>query len=619
MSDRSTSPICAIYSRKSSAQHVSDDARSVVRQIENAKKFAAAQGWRVDDRHVFCDDGISGAETTKLRGKQRLLELAASPACPFDIVILQAPDRFSRRSGAEALVELKQLARRCEVWFYADGRRFDHEDTFQNNTLGFLQGEFAAEFRRAIARKTREAMVKKAEAGHVCGGKVFGYDNVRVDGHVDRAINAQHAEVIRRIFSMSANGSGYTKIAKTLNAARALAPRAQQQWPTGWSPSSVREVLFRDLYRGVLVWNKTQKRDQSGQRDQRPRPETEWLRLDRPDLRIVSDRDWEAAHQRLRSPRIPRDTHGRRPRQLESPYLLSGHGRCSTCGGAISVLSRAHGKQRRRVYVYGCLTHAKRGKTICPNAVVLPLDRVDTAVIDALTRDVLRPAVVRALLDSVFDALAPRTVTANVTGLRSELRALDAKVAHLTAAIESGAALAPIVAQLQTRQAERETVVSAIAAADAVAQLDLDRRDIERKVLAKVEHWRALLDSDHANRRQFLREALDGPIAFTPEGKTYRFAGVTATGALIDALVGGSTMCGVPNGIRTRVLALKVKKSRIRPLSDRHGKNAASSAAGASKGASIVSLGIRLNHALNPTDRHKNRHSAGRSILGPGT
>jgi hypothetical protein len=41
-------------------------------------------------------------------------------------------------------------------------------------------------------------------------------------------------------------------------------------------------------------------------------------------------------------------------------------------------------------------------------------------------------------------------------------------------------------------------------------------------VFAKVEHWRSLLDS---NRRQFLREALDGPIAFTPEDKQFRFAG----------------------------------------------------------------------------------------------
>jgi hypothetical protein len=45
---------------------------------------------------------------------------------------------------------------------------------------------------------------------------------------------------------------------------------------------------------------------------------------------------------------------------------------------------------------------------------------------------------------------------------------VDTKIAPLTAALESGAASAPVVAQLQARQAERESRLAAIAAADAV-------------------------------------------------------------------------------------------------------------------------------------------------------
>ena len=47
-------------------------------------------------------------------------------------------------------------------------------------------------------------MVRKAKAGHVTGGKVFGYDNVKVDGHTERRVNESHAEVIRRIFALCA-------------------------------------------------------------------------------------------------------------------------------------------------------------------------------------------------------------------------------------------------------------------------------------------------------------------------------------------------------------------------------------------------------------------------------
>ena len=49
-----------------------------------------------------------------------------------------------------------------------------------------------------------------------------------------------------------------------------------------------------------------------------------------------------------------------------------------------------------------------------------------------------------------------------MTALRKDLRTLDEKIAHLTAAVENGAALAPIVAKLQARQLEREALLSAI-------------------------------------------------------------------------------------------------------------------------------------------------------------
>jgi len=39
------------------------------------------------------------------------------------------------------------------------------------------------------------------------------------------------------------------------------APRPQQERPAGWARSSVHEVLFRELYRGEIVWNRTRKCD----------------------------------------------------------------------------------------------------------------------------------------------------------------------------------------------------------------------------------------------------------------------------------------------------------------------------------------------------------------------
>ena len=118
---------------------------------------------------------------------------------------------------------------------------------------------------------------------------MFGYDNVRVNGHVERRINEPQAVVVRRMFELSASGMGYLRIARLLNDEQALAPSPQQSRPVGWSPSSVYEVVHRPLDRGEVVWNKTKKRDAGGKTAPTARPESEWLRLYREDLRVVSD------------------------------------------------------------------------------------------------------------------------------------------------------------------------------------------------------------------------------------------------------------------------------------------------------------------------------------------
>ena len=49
--------IAAIYARKSTDQsNVADEAKSVSRQVENARAYAVKKGWTIDDRFIFVDD-----------------------------------------------------------------------------------------------------------------------------------------------------------------------------------------------------------------------------------------------------------------------------------------------------------------------------------------------------------------------------------------------------------------------------------------------------------------------------------------------------------------------------------------------------------------------------------
>ena len=55
--------IAAIYARKSTPQPgVSDEHKSVARQVEHARRYAQERGWIVDEAFIFVDDDITGAE-----------------------------------------------------------------------------------------------------------------------------------------------------------------------------------------------------------------------------------------------------------------------------------------------------------------------------------------------------------------------------------------------------------------------------------------------------------------------------------------------------------------------------------------------------------------------------
>ena len=86
----------AIYARKSTAQDVSDDAKSVTRQVDNARTFIVSKGWTVEDSHIYIDDGKSGMLFTTRPEFQRMMRDAAAGA--FGVVVFFDLDRFGRDS-----------------------------------------------------------------------------------------------------------------------------------------------------------------------------------------------------------------------------------------------------------------------------------------------------------------------------------------------------------------------------------------------------------------------------------------------------------------------------------------------------------------------------------------
>jgi site-specific DNA recombinase len=536
----------AIYARKSTDQSDrTDDAKSVTRQIENAREFAASKGWTVGVGHTFFDSGISGAAITKLVSRQRLIDLILSGRAPFQVLILRDRSRFSRRDGDESFTELKQIAQAgVQVWFYSDGTRFEY-GSLASNVVGFLHGEFAAEYRRAVAASTYEAHVRRAKAGFVTGGRCFGYTNIRDASGVRREINPDEAAIVQRIFELTASGVGLTGIAKRLNDEGAACPRAQRGRPGGWAPSSVREVLHRDVYRGLVTWNKTKKRDATGEARQTTRPRTEWIHTEAPHLRIIPDALWDAVHRQLRQ----RYDRAVKPAEYtRNRYLLTGVLKCGVCGGGMEVRRQKFG--RRRTTILHCSAHHRKGAAICPNGKTMVMADAEAAILAEVQRTLLDPTVIETAIHRAIERLTsePTDTRATIT----EQRRVDAELVRLTEAIAAGGEVPALVDAIRTREARRRELQQQIDAVQAREADTPDAATVTAELRNRLSEWQALLsDPTTEASRHMLRLLVIDRLVLHPDPGGYRFLGRgTVEPILVGHISPTAHICERPRAFR---------------------------------------------------------------------
>jgi len=561
----------AVYARKSTDQEgATEEQKSVSRQVEHATAYAARKGWTVAEDQVYVDDNVSGAEFIKRPGFVRMMN-ALKPRPPFDVLVVSEESRLGREQ-IETSFAVKQITDAgVQLWCYLADKQRTLDTAMDKVMLALVN--FGSELEREKAsQRTYDAMIRKAKALHVTGGKVFGYDNVEVLNaagvreSVRRLVNPKQANVVRRIFEQYARGTGMLTIAHQLNAEGVKPPRGR-----GWAPSGIREMLHRPLYRGEIVWNKSQKVVRGGTKKQRRRDESEWITLPAPDVEIVSPELAARVNARLatQAALYPRGASGAtrgkligRPRhQDESAYLLVGFAECGVCGGPVGTDLRAHGSagSRRHVPHYACLDHKRRGDAICINTVGLRQDVLDMAILDAI-RDILSPDVLSSAVDK---ALARLTATkTHQAGRRSdmerELKQVQAKVDRLVDALADGALPADeIRPRLAAEKSRKATLQAELAKLDGLSKVaGLDTEQLRDRLQARVNDTTALLGKQTPQARQMLRRLLVGKIALQPfgsgRGRGYRFTGALALDRLItgqtDVLGNNTSVYGGPKG-----------------------------------------------------------------------
>jgi len=569
--------IAALYLRKSTDEgDKATDAKSVTRQKDNGVQYATTHGWTVDPRYIYQDDGISGAEFDRRPGLQALLK-ALTPAPPFQVLIVSETSRLGRNTF-KTLDVIQQLTEHgVRLFSYLDDRELTIDDEL-GEMNAFMQTLAATMERRKHSQRAVDTSVRKAKSGHVTGGRTFGYDNTRLNGHVDRVVNEPEAAAVRQVFTRFAAGDGLKKIAAALNEAHVTPPRPSKSGPAGWAASTLKAVLVRTIYNGRITWNKTKKRDKAGRKATTKRAASEWVVVERPDLQIIDDTLWSTVQERLaqnaaaylRSPdgKLRGRPPGSSPNTIA--YLLTGLGICSVCQGSMAVRT-SFAKGQRLAYLE-CLTRRMKGSKICSNSLVVPLKDTEEAVLRAFDAELLRPELILAVVARVVAQLTPdaATLTAERTRLKLELTKVERELAHLTTAVAAGEPLPVLLTAIKDREqalAGLRTSLTQLDQREALAQLDTPA--LEAKLNTVLAEFYTIQKRHPAAGRSLLQKVLMGKIVFTPvvgpDRAFYKLEWLGYVGGLLteelEALAprrretkdSASFIGGGPNEIRTRV------------------------------------------------------------------
>lgn len=338
---------------------VSTDKDDQLNSLETQKKFFAEYTARTGDRLVrlYADEGISG---TKIKNRKEFLRMMADAEHGlFDMVVVKDISRFARNT-VDLLQNIRRLkALGIETQFLTANMTSMGNSEFVLTIFGALAQEESAN----TSKRVKFGKKMNAERGRV-PNIVYGYDKTTGD-YFNLSINEQEAAVIRQIYRWyTQEGYGASKIAIMLNERGCKTKRNCQ-----WSQNAICRILSNELYTGKIINGKQEVADfLTGQRSEKD--ETDWMVVDRPDLRVVAPEVFEQAQQIMKS----RGKAFKVDKERQSnKYLFSTLIKCKECGWSYRRTVRTY----KNTYVrWVCSAHNGKGADNCPNAVTVDEDEL---------------------------------------------------------------------------------------------------------------------------------------------------------------------------------------------------------------------------------------------------
>ena len=332
---------------------VSTEKEDQLNSLEAQKTFFLEYTARSGDNLVklYADEGLSG---TKIKNRKQFLRMMADAELGlFDMVVVKDISRFARNT-----VDLLQNIRRLrelgiETQFLTANMTSIGNSEFVLTVFGALAQEESAN----TSKRVKFGKKINAEKGRV-PNIVFGYDKT-IGDYFNLTINKAEADVIRQIYQWYLNeGYGVSKISYMLNERGIKTKRGCK-----WTQNAVSRILENELYTGKVINGKEEVADfLTGRRASKS--EDEWYVVERPDLRIISDEDFDKAR-RLKTERgikfkVDKQRHS-------NQHLFSTLIKCKDCGWSF----RRNVRTYKNTYVRWVCSGHNRGADSCPNALTV--------------------------------------------------------------------------------------------------------------------------------------------------------------------------------------------------------------------------------------------------------
>lgn len=512
---------CAIYARFSTDKQSASSAED---QVAACTARAEREGWEVVG--VYTDLAMSGTNN-KRPGMTAML--ADAQAGSFDIVTAEAIDRIARNQADIATIYQQLEFAGVAIDTLSEGR--------VNELHIGLKGTMSALFLKDLADKIRRGQRGTVQRGRVPGGLTYGYDVVhRLDGRGEpdrglRQINLEQAVVVRRIYDQYAAGISPKAIAKGLNADGIPSPRGGEWRASSISGSRARQlgVIHNPVYVGRYVYNRVRMvRDpESRRRISRVNSADDKLTVEMPELRIVSDEQWQAVQSEADKRML-----GPIGRQVRPKYLLTGLVRCGRCGGSVATIGDGR---------LGCTRHREAGT--CDAGGTIKRGEIESRVLGGIADRLLMPDAVSRLVKRYHEEMTSREGDREkqVTAVKKRLARVDKGTERLVAAIADGAAdFREIREALAARRSERDGLLRELEEVRAMPAIALNPH-VVNEYRKRVRNLALSLTSTTAPGQEVLarlRDLIEG-VTLTPLNDGAWDIQVTTSLGAVVALAGG--------------------------------------------------------------------------------